>query len=76
MIIMSAQYMYFIILFHFSFSLTYKFLMLLQVKAINDTMDYKVNGEAMTSVGFSAEEKTTIWKIVAAILHLVSSCFK
>ncbi|PFX19371.1 unconventional myosin-Id-like isoform X2 [Stylophora pistillata] len=41
-----------------------------QVKAINDTMDYKVNGEAMTSVGFSAEEKTTIWKIVAAILHL------
>lgn len=50
--------------------------MLLQVKAINDTMDYKVNGEAMTSVGFSAEEKTTIWKIVAAILHLVSSCFK
>ena len=34
-------------------------------------MDYKVNCEALTSVGFSAEERTTIWKIVSAILHLV-----
>ena len=42
---------------------------------INDTMDYKVNIEAMNSVGFSTEEKTTIWKIVAAILHLVSVLF-
>ena len=42
---------------------------------INDTMDYKVNIEAMNSVGFSTEEKTTIWKIVAAILHLVSFLF-
>ena len=42
---------------------------------INDTMDYKVNIEAMKSVGFSTEEKTIIWKIVAAILHLVSFLF-
>ncbi|CAH3126805.1 unnamed protein product [Pocillopora meandrina] len=41
-----------------------------QVKVINDTTDYKVNIEAMKSVGLSTEEKTTIWKIVAAILHL------
>ncbi|KAL9968381.1 hypothetical protein ACROYT_G026748 [Oculina patagonica] len=42
----------------------------MQLKAINDKLDYKVNNESMRSVGFTDEERSTIWKIVSAILHL------
>ena len=30
-----------------------------------------MNCEAMNSVGFTADERSTIWKIISAILHLV-----
>lgn len=38
-------------------------------------MDYKLNCESMKSVGFTDEERSSIWKIVSAILHLVGSNF-
>lgn len=41
-----------------------------QVKAINDKTDYKENCDAMTSIGFSPDERSTVWKIISAILHL------
>ena len=34
-------------------------------------MDYKVNCEAMSSVGFTVDERSTLWKLISAILHLV-----
>ena len=42
-----------------------------QLKTINDKTDYKVNCDAMKSVGFCGDETKTIWKIISAILHLV-----
>jgi len=36
-------------------------------------MDYKVNCESMRSVGFTDDERSVIWKIVSAILHLVGA---
>ena len=41
------------------------------MKAINDKTDYKENCDAMTSIGFSPDERSTVWKIISAILHLV-----
>lgn len=41
-----------------------------ELKTINDKTDYKVNCDAMKSVGFSGDETKTIWKIISAILHL------
>ena len=34
-----------------------------------------MNCEAMNSVGFAADERSTIWKIISAILHLVIMAF-
>jgi len=42
----------------------------MQLKAINDKMDYKLNCESMKSVGFTEDERSAIWKTVSAILHL------
>ena len=36
-------------------------------------MDYKLNCESMKSVGFTDDERSAIWKIVSAILHLVGA---
>jgi len=36
-------------------------------------MDYKLNCESMKSVGFTDDEQSAVWKIVSAILHLVST---
>ncbi|XP_015779047.1 PREDICTED: unconventional myosin-Id-like [Acropora digitifera] len=41
-----------------------------QVKAINDKVDYKENCDAMNSIGFTPDERSSIWKLVAAIIHL------
>lgn len=48
-----------------------------KVKAINDKVDYKENCDAMNSIGFTPDERSSIWKLVAAIIHLVmlNSCF-
>lgn len=47
-----------------------------KVKAINDKVDYKENCDAMNSIGFTPDERSSIWKLVAAIVHLVmlNSC--
>ena len=43
----------------------------LQVGTISDKEDYKVVMGAMKSMGLSNTQIETLWKIVAAILHLV-----
>lgn len=42
------------------------------VHSINDKQDFLAVGAALTSLGLSAEQTETIWRIVASILHLVS----
>ena len=46
------------------------------MKGINDKVDYKENCDAMNSIGFTPDERSSIWKLVAAIIHLVmlNSC--
>ena len=44
----------------------------LQVASINDKSDYRTVNEAMRAIGFKREHVDTLWRIVAAILHLVS----
>ncbi|XP_048579612.1 unconventional myosin-Id [Nematostella vectensis] len=46
-----------------------------KISTINDSSLYKLNCDAMKSVGFSAEEQKTVWKLVAAILHLGNVVF-
>ena len=43
----------------------------LQVSTIDDKKDYGVVNKAMKMIGFSDRERETVWKIVAAIIHLV-----
>jgi len=43
-----------------------------KVSRINDKQDYQQVKQAFKTVGFTQEEISTIWKIVAAILHLVN----
>lgn len=43
-----------------------------KVNTISDKSDYKVVHSAFKILGFSSENIEAIWKIVAAILHLVS----
>jgi myosin-1 len=43
-----------------------------KVDRINDELNYKQMIEALEIVGFKEEEISTIWKIIAAIIHLVS----
>lgn len=42
-----------------------------QISKINDKNDYQQVKLAFKIVGFNQEESSTVWKIVAAILHLV-----
>lgn len=44
-----------------------------RVEKIDDKHDYEQVMDAFNIVGFTSEEITTIWKIVAAIIHLVCS---
>ena len=44
---------------------------MLQVNTIDDKKDYGVVNKAMKMIGFSDRERETVWKIVAAIIHLV-----
>lgn len=44
-----------------------------QIDKIDDRSNYKQVMEALQIVGFSNEEISTVWKIIAAILHLVRS---
>ena len=46
-----------------------------KVEAISDKRDHKVVLNAMKALDFSQEEIDTVWKIVAAILHLVRKKF-
>lgn len=39
----------------------------------SDRADFKAVASALTTLGFSQNETQTIWNIVAAVLHLVSS---
>lgn len=41
--------------------------------SINDGAEFKAVADAMKVIGFKQEEIQTVYKIVAAILHLVSS---
>ena len=43
--------------------------------SLNDKKDFDQVRYSMRVVGFSTEEVSTIWKLLAAILHLVSVNF-
>lgn len=43
-----------------------------QLEKINDKLNYELVLEAFHIVGFTENEILTIWKIIAAIIHLVS----
>jgi myosin heavy subunit len=45
------------------------------VARIDDKRDYQQVKQAFKIVGFTQEECSIIWKIIAAILHLVNSLF-
>ena len=45
-----------------------------RVAKIDDKRDYQQVKQALKTVGFTTEEISVIWKIVAAILHLVNLC--
>ncbi|EGD75756.1 hypothetical protein PTSG_07873 [Salpingoeca rosetta] len=45
------------------------------VKRINDKADFKAAVQAMKRIGFSDDTRSTIWHIVAAILHLGNVTF-
>lgn len=41
-----------------------------KVDTINDVMDFKVVTKALDTLGFSAADKSSMWRIIAGILHL------
>jgi len=43
-----------------------------QVATIDDKSDFRTVNNAMKAVGFSNDDIESIWKMVAAVLHLVS----
>lgn len=45
-------------------------------KNLNDSLDYGRMEESMDKVGFSAEEKANIFKVVAAVLHVGNIAFE
>ncbi|XP_063236285.1 unconventional myosin ID [Bacillus rossius redtenbacheri] len=47
-----------------------------KVEAISDRTDYKATVSAFKVLGFTPDETNTIWKIVAAVLHLGNLEFK
>jgi myosin-1 len=44
-----------------------------KVNTINDGTDHRATNAAFKTLGFSNSEIDTVWSIVAAILHLVST---
>ena len=46
-----------------------------KVPKIDDKRDYQQLKQAFKTVGFTADETSTVWKIVAAIIHLVPTLF-
>jgi len=44
-----------------------------KVNTINDGSDHRATNAAFKTLGFSNSEIDTVWSIVAAILHLVST---
>jgi len=44
----------------------------MQLASIDDKADYKTVNDAIKSIGFT-QQANTFWKIVAAVIHLVSS---
>jgi len=44
-----------------------------KVSTINDGSDHRATNSAFKTLGFSNSEIDTVWSIVAAILHLVST---
>lgn len=45
------------------------------METLNEKSDYKVTSSALRTLGFSAEELQTVWKVTAAILHLGNITF-
>lgn len=43
-----------------------------RVDTINDNSDYKTVSASLQTLSFSKSDVDTIWKVVAAIMHLVS----
>ena len=43
----------------------------MQLASIDDKADYKTVNEAIKQIGFT-KQASTFWKIVAAVIHLVS----
>ena len=43
---------------------------------LDDLNDYKRMEESMDNVGFSAEEKSNIFRVVAAVMHLGNIAFE
>lgn len=48
----------------------------IKVDTIDDTEDFKVVSKAMDVLGFSSEDKSTIWQLLSGILHLGNVTFK
>nr|CAD7459687.1 unnamed protein product [Timema tahoe] len=47
-----------------------------KVEAISDRSDYKATAAAFKTLGFTAQETETLWRVVAAVLHLGNVEFK
>ncbi|PSN38767.1 Myosin-IA [Blattella germanica] len=47
-----------------------------KVNTINDSSDHKATNSAFRTLGFSNSEIETVWKIVAAVIHLGNITFK
>ena len=45
------------------------------MKSIDDKRDYQIVNAAMKATKFSLDECNIIWKLLASILHLVSTLF-
>jgi len=43
----------------------------MQLSSIDDKADYKTVNDAIRQIGFT-EQAATFWKVVAAVIHLVS----
>ena len=42
----------------------------MRIDGKNDAEDWEALGSALQVLGFTAEERETLWKILASILHL------
>lgn len=46
------------------------------VEVLSEKLDYRVTTAGLKALGFSGDELTMVWRIVAAVLHLGNINFK